>query len=98
MKIVQKSFGVMRGEWVGPKAVLGNLAETGTMSVGLREPGGSVPPWGQEFRLRSPMTSRGAASGVAAAVFSNKARRASADFILIVLGLSLVIDFETKIR
>lgn len=36
MKMVQKSEGVMKGFWVGPKAVEGNLRETGIMRFGFR--------------------------------------------------------------
>jgi hypothetical protein len=81
LKIVQKSLGVMRGVFVPPKAMLGNLAETGTMSVGEREPAGRVPPCGQDWRLRSLITSRGMASGVAVALL-RRARKGVKIFIL----------------
>jgi len=47
-KMVQKSFGVISGVFVQPKAWLGAEAETGTMRVGLRCEYGRVPPGGQE--------------------------------------------------
>ena len=47
-KIVQKSFGVISGVFVPPKAWLGAEAEMGTIKVGLRCEYGRVPPGGQE--------------------------------------------------
>lgn len=87
LKIVQKSLGVMRGIWVEPKGTLGRLEETGTMSVGDKEPSGRVPPGGQVKRSRSLMTSSGMDSGVAAAVLSRRrAKREIVAFILTLLG------------
>jgi len=80
LKIVQKSLGVMRGVLVHPKAVFRFLAEMGTMRVGEKEPGGRVPPCGQE-RERSLITSSGIAKGVAVEL-PIRARVKMRDFIL----------------
>jgi len=82
LKIVQKSFGVMRGEAVEPKGMLGRLTETGTMRVGEREPGGRVPPLGQVWRAREPMTSREWAIGVAVVVVRKRVRREVTVFVV----------------
>lgn len=50
LKIVQKSLGVMSGSFVEPKATFGSLAETRTISVGLRWPGARVPSLGHVLR------------------------------------------------
>ena len=79
--MVQKSFGVIRGLSVDPKVTLGFEALTRTMRVGDRKPGGSVPPGGQDWALRSPVTS----SGIIAPLANELTRRKRIeimDFIL----------------
>jgi len=72
LKIVQKSLGVMRGSLVEPNATSGNLAETPTMSVGLRYPGARLPSLGHLLKVGGmagrgwrEMVSRGKGVGVA---------------------------------
>ena len=52
-KIVQKSFGVMSGVFVPPKAWLGAEAAMGTIRVGMRCEYSRVPLGGQERPLTS---------------------------------------------
>lgn len=82
-KIVQKSFGVMIGVWVPPKAWLGAEAAIGTIRVGLRCEDGRVPPGGQERPReeseREEMISKG--KGEEKAIVKMIGRRAS-DFIM----------------
>lgn len=77
-KIVQKSFGVMSGVFVPPKACLGAEAAMGTMRVGLRCEYGRVPPGGQERPRggsgRDEIISRG--TGEEKAVVRRMGRRA----------------------